>query len=709
MKRILITICLTVFLLSLFNSCEFEKEPYENPSWLGGSIFETLEKEGNYTSLIRLAEIAEYRKIVESDVYTFFAANDDAFNEYLAGRGLDSVGQLSKREAKSLMALVSLRKGRSRQQLIYQFINDRWQDSTSEYLSRFFRWNVPARYYIQKEVVKYNPNYKGLELPIVNNTKFVPCISQDLFGDLGGKTDGSDYLYFFPNSDWTGLQWFNAAVTGPEARCSNGFIYYIDKVVPIAPSIDEYLRSNQDKYGVFYDLMQRFATYTSAPREEGIDYITYTKSYTDVRDIASENGPQNLGYEQTNFFTAYIPTDNVMQEYLNNAFLNGKFSSIDSVPTETIIYLLNAHLAGNWVFPSQIRKEFLNPYGEKLEFDLDKDVTGSTMCSNGALYEINRVLEPLAFKAAPGPLFTDNKYSTILRAFNYMRVIPTLSYPDVPVTVFAADNDKLMEYGIRYNALTEIFEQQNIFGIWELMQNDDLIDFVLDHIIYQGIDDFSGEGIVYTSTGTGIYVNNNTFVAGGNREAGEQVNLVKAVNSNINGVLYFLDEPIKAPKEDFARYIYGNNDYSELYSLLDKVGLIDSIPDLDDPNTYYKRIKFLLSYEDWTGFLPDNDAIANAEANNLIPADSVGLVDFLKYHFVGNVEISDFNTVSKDYETAFVSPEGISRMLNIQSEPKQMVVMDGSGKNVQIDHATANVFVKDGIAHRIKTVLIPNE
>jgi uncharacterized surface protein with fasciclin (FAS1) repeats len=709
MKELLKNIFLAIILLSILYSCEIKKEPFENPEWLGGSIFETLEKNGNYTNLIKLAERAEYRDIIESDVYTFFAADDDAFKEYLTDRGIDSVSQLSKRECKSLMALISLRKGRSRQQLIYRFWEgtQQWQDSTSEYLSRYFRYEMPAKYYIEKEVVKYNPDYKGQELAIVNNHKWMPCISEDLFGDIGGKTDGSDYLYFFPNSTWTGLSWYNAAVIGPEARCSNGFIYYIEKVVPLMPSIEEYMRNNQDKYGVFYDLMQRFARYTPA-QEEGIEYDIYTKAYNDVKDIAFENGPQRLGYEATNFYTAYIPTDDVMQEYLNNTFLDGKFASIDSVPVETIIYLLNGHIAGNWVFPSQIRTEFLNPYGETIDFDLDKNVTDAKLLSNGAFYEINMVLEPLAYTAAPGPLFKDNNYSTFLRALNEVGVIPTLSYPDVPVTVFAADNDKLSEYGIRYNTLREIFEQKNIFGIWELMEEEDLTDFVYDHVIYKGYDDFSGEGIIYTTTGSGVYFNNNTFMAGGNREANEQIGVIEDINSNINGVLYLLDNPIKPPKEDFARYIYGNDDFSEFYSLLDKAGLVDSVADEDDADLYYKRLKFLLTYENWTGFLPDNDAIAEAEVNNLIPEDSVELGNFLKYHFVANVLISDFNTVSNDYITAFVDSTGVPLELKIQSEPKQMIVTDGSGEEVQINHNTANVFVRDGIAHRIKTVLISN-
>jgi uncharacterized surface protein with fasciclin (FAS1) repeats len=709
MKGLLKNIFLAIILVSILYSCEIKKEPFENPEWLGGSIFETLEKNGNYTNLIKLAERAEYRDIIESDVYTFFAADDDAFKEYLADRGIDSITQLSKRECKSLMALISLHKGRSRQQLIYRYWEgtQQWQDSTSEYLSRYFRYDMPAKYYIEKEVVKYNPDYQGQELAIVNNHKWMPCISEDLFGDIGGETDGSDYLYFFPNSTWTGLSWYNAAVIGPEARCSNGFIYYIDQVVPIMPSIEEYIRNNQDKYRVFYDLMQRFARYSTAD-EEGIEYDIYTKSYNDVTDIAFENGPQRLGYEATNFYTAYIPTDDVLQPYLDNAFLGGKFASIDSVPVETIIYLLNGHIAGSWVFPSQIRIEFLNPYGEVIDFDLDNNVTDARVLSNGAFYEINTVLEPLAFNAAPGPLFKDNNYSTLLRAFNEVGVIPTLSYPDVPVTVFAADNNKLSEYGVRYNTLREVFEQQNIFGIWELMEEEDLNDFVYDHVAYKGYDDFSGEGIIYTATGTGVYFNNNMFMAGGNREANEQIGVIEDINSNINGVLYLLDNPIKSPKEDFARYIYGNDDFSEFYSLLDNAGLVDSVADEDDTDLYYKRLKFLLTYENWTGFLPDNDAIADAEANNLIPEDSVELGNFLKYHFVANELISDFNTVSKDYITAFIDSTGVPLELMIQSEPKQMVVTDGSGEEVQINHNTANVFVRDGIAHRIKTVLISN-
>ncbi len=708
MKGLLKNICLTIFLLSIFNSCEKEKEEYKTPPWLGGSIIETLEKDGNYISLLRLAERAEYTEIIENDVYTVFAADDDAFEEFFASRGIDSIGDISLDECRSLMSLVAQRQPHSRQQLIYRRSHDKWEDSTSEYLSRFYRWITNAEYYIQKEVVRYNPDYIGEELHIRGGQKYVPCYSEDYFGDYGGDTKGSDYTYFFPNSTWTGLQWFNAAVTGPERKCANGFIYYIDQVVPVAPSVEEYLRNNLDKYEVFYDLMQRFAEYGSAGGEvTDIGYVPYySKSYTDVRDIAREGGAYELGYERTNIYTLYLPTDDVMDEYLNNTFLT-KFESIDSIPQVTLTYLLNGHIDNNWILPSIIKKEFLNPYGEKIDFDLDQNVTNSLMLSNGVVYEINKVLEPLAFKAVPGPLFFDNNYTTFLSLLNTVNKIGTISFSDVPVTVFAPDNDKLLEYGIRYNKYTETLQKRNIFGEWNDMELDEIIDLADDHIIFRSYEDFSGEEILFMNSGTGVYVNNNTFIAGGNREAGEQVGVIESINSNINGVLYLLDNAIKAPKEDLGRYIYNNDDFSELYSLLNKAELIDSILDPHD-EIYYKSLKFSNQYEYWTGFLPDNNAIADAEANNLIPTDTTELVQFLKYHFVGGYVISDFATVSNDYETASIDTSGIPRKIYIQSQSKQMVVTDGSGKVVQIDHNTANVLISHGIAHRIKTVLISN-
>ena len=100
------------------------------------------------------------------------------------------------------------------------------------------------------------------------------------------------------------------------------------------------------------------------------------------------------------------------------------------------------------------------------------------------------------------------------------------------------------------------------------------------------------------------------------------------------------------------------------------------------------------------------NAIADAMASSLIPEDTVELGNFLKYHFVADAMISDYETVSDDYNTAYIDTTGTALEVSIQSEPKQLAVTDGSGAEVSIDHNTANVFVRDGIAHRIKTVLL---
>jgi hypothetical protein len=93
------------------------------------------------------------------------------------------------------------------------------------------------------------------------------------------------------------MNWHNAQVIpNPEipdeleVRTASGFIYFIDRVVPIMPSIEEHMRNNQDKYGLYYDILQRFAQYGTTKVDEQ-QRVLYLKSYEQVFDLAHERGP----------------------------------------------------------------------------------------------------------------------------------------------------------------------------------------------------------------------------------------------------------------------------------------------------------------------------------------------------------------------------------------------------------------------------------
>src|SRR3989304_3589152 len=235
---------------------------FEDPPWLEGSILETLEKDGNYTIFLDLMEKADYTEAIEKGLFTVFVANDSSYNAYFNSIGIDSVSQLSERDAFQLFALNIVNTARSKEQLIYDWVWDGWQKPGSELGALVFRWPTRSQSPIEQETVKYFSDLVGQTIKIQGQTKLVPLFSTDYFRDFNGATDGSDYTYFFPETQWSGLQWYNANIIKAEVRASNGYIYYLDKAVPKIPSIEEHLRNNQDTFGVFYDLAQRFARYS---------------------------------------------------------------------------------------------------------------------------------------------------------------------------------------------------------------------------------------------------------------------------------------------------------------------------------------------------------------------------------------------------------------------------------------------------------------
>ncbi|MFN8206358.1 MAG: hypothetical protein U0T82_02975 [Bacteroidales bacterium] len=69
--------------------------------------------------------------------------------------------------------------------------------------------------------------------------KLMPLFTTDYFEDFSGNPDGSDYLFMYRDRNWNNdMCWGPAMVTQSEVRTGNGFIYFIDRVVPPQPNID---------------------------------------------------------------------------------------------------------------------------------------------------------------------------------------------------------------------------------------------------------------------------------------------------------------------------------------------------------------------------------------------------------------------------------------------------------------------------------------
>ena len=726
-KLLLIAIC-AVGMFGL-TGCEDHQARYEDPPWLGGSTIETLEERGNYTTFLALMEKANYTEPISKQLFTVFVPDDAAFEEYFKSAGKNSVNDLTKEEAVQLFTLHVLRNPRSRFQLIYEWAWAELQGPKGEYASLFHRKETPSRSIPYSEVVKYYPPDKvGDELIIYTNEKNVPLFTEEFFFDFGGAPDGSDYLYMYPGSTWKkdytdnlkGINWHNAQVIpNPlipdelEVRTASGFIYFLDRVVPPMPSIEEYMIQNPDKYGLYYDLLQRFAQYGNQRVDEQ-NRIQFRKNYDQIFNLAEERGPStNRAVPAQNMWSAILPPNDVLQEYLDNGVLK-YYESIDSVPRVTLFYILQTQLSPRMVLYSHFDKTYYNSFGDAMQIDKNNIASGF-MTSNGPIYESRKVLEPNVFTCVPGLLFIDKNYSTLLYTLNEANMLSTLANPDVDVTLFASTNEALDEYGIRFNATNAIVEFRSpADGKWNPMNNQDLVYFAQDQIVQGRLNDFNQEGFAQTTSQNYIGYGNSAVYAGEN-QAKEVMSLVTDILPNErNGYLVKVDKPVMS-RYVMGQYLTEDDEVSMFTKFLKDSRLLDTR--YRDPITkeVIPNLKFLAAAKLWTGFIPTNEAMEKAIAEGIIPEkypkdkDAKDSVDnWIMYHFVKDAVIFDdgeaeglFNT---NYSYRNDEGENINATVRVENIPENLTVTDMWGNEVMVSNEKANQIVRKGVCHKIDTV-----
>jgi len=713
--------------------CEDHQERYQTPPWLGGSSIETLEERGNYTTFLALMDKANYREPISKQLFTLFVPNDEAFATYFQSAGIKSVNDLTKDEAVQLFTLHVLRNPRSRFQLIYEWAWNELQGPKGEYASLFHRKVTPSTSTPYSEVVKYYPPDKvGQELLMYTGVKNIPLFTEEFFFDFGGAQDGSDYLFMYPGSTWKkdyasglkGMNWHNAQVIpNPEipeeleVRTASGFMYFLDRVVPPMPSMEEYMRAHPEKYGVYYDILQRFAQYGTQKVDEQ-NRIQYQKSYDLVFNLAEERGPStNTAVPPQNMWSAILPNNEVLQNYLDNTVLK-YYPHLDSVPRVTLYYILQTQLSPRMVLYSHFDKTYYNAFGDAMNIP-KSDIISGYMTSNGPIYESKKVLEPNVFTCVPGLLFIDKDYSTLLYVLNSANMLSTLSNPDVDVTLFATTNQKLEEYGIRYNSTNSIVEFRSpADGKWNAMNNTDLVYFAQDQIYKGRLNDFGGEGgFVETTSGNYINYSNNTVAAGENQYSAKLGEVTNIIENEYNGYLVKVDNPIMS-RYVMGQYLVNDPEVSEFTKLLSDARLLDTR--YRDPITkeVIPNLKFLAGAKAWTGFIPTNEAMAKARAEGIIPAkypttttgkDSIN--SFIMYHFVKDDVIFDDGVLSGNFKTNYTYKDVDGKttvngtLLISNTIPKNLSIQDVSKQTIILDHAKANFLTRKGVCHKIDTVL----
>ena len=725
--------------------CVDHQERYDTPPWLGGSSIETLKERGNYNTFLELMEKANYSVPISKQLFTLFVPNDEAFAAYFKSVGKNSVADLTKDEAVQLFTLHVLRNPRSRTQLVYEYAWGEFQGPNQaapmgEYASLFHRKPTPSTSIPYSEVVKYDtPGQKaGTELLMYTGGKNIGLFTEEFFTDFGGNPVGDDYLFMFPGSTWKknytsnlkAMNWHNAQVIpNPEipdeleVRTASGFIYYLDRVVAPMKSIEEYMRANLNKYGLYYDILQRFAEYGGQKSDEQ-GRILYRKGYTaPLFNLAEELGPStNTAVPPQNMWTIFLPPNDVLKKYLDDTVLK-YYDSLDSVPRVTLYYILQTQLSARLVVMSALEKGYFNAFGDAMNIP-KSDITSGYMCSNGVVYESKKVLEPNVFTCVPGLLFIDKDYSTLLYALNAANMLSSLSNPDSHVTLFASTNEQLEKYGIRYNATNAIIEFRSpANGKWNPMSSTDLNLFAQDQIYKGRLSDFSGDGtFVELTSGNYLRYANNKIAAAENQFKNDIAGVTDVIENDRNGFLVKVDRPVES-RLVMGDYLMSDPEVSDFAKLLTATNLLARAQISDTREVYY-NLKFLAAAKYWTGFIPTNSAMKQARDEGFIniPAspttgwysklsaagkDSVN--SFIMYHFVKDDVVFDDGKLSGNLSTnrTYKNAEGktVNATVKVSNIPKNLSLYDVSEQVVYLNPAKANILVRKGVCHKLDTVL----
>ncbi len=85
--------------------------------------------------------------------------------------------------------------------------------------------------------------------------------------------------------------------------------------------------------------------------------IQFRKSYENLFDLAEERGPStNTAVPPQNMWSAILPPNDVLQNYLNNTVLK-YYPSLDSVPRVTLYYILQTQFSPRMVINVGISKK----------------------------------------------------------------------------------------------------------------------------------------------------------------------------------------------------------------------------------------------------------------------------------------------------------------------------------------------------------------
>lgn len=475
-------------------SCEDGYElAKEDPSWLGSSIYDYLQSEGDFTNMVKIIDDLGYTNVLaKTGSKTLFVANDQSFEQFYKNNnwGVKNYNQLSLAQKKLILygsminnscqvAYLSSSEGPTEGDCM------RRVTATSEYDS------VPVMKPSQMPDNPYFARYK-------NNGKSIVCMS-DITAPpmihfveqfLENKLITNEDCNFLFNHK-TERQAGDANVNGSmmveqNIKCSNGFVHRMADVLTPLPNMADRISNNPHTQG-YAKLLNRYCAPYYAGDEPTREYnrlynanidSLFEKRYFSERskdaqplDLTPDEGPVNglLKFDpgwnkfysattnstsanvalQENMAVMLVPSDEALNRYWNEGagkVLKDYYGSWENVPDKVVSKMINVNMLNS--FTNSVPSKFstvLNDANDELGLATEF-VDSVLLCCNGAIYLTNKVFNPVAYISVTFPALVNENMSILYWGVEQNGFDIYLNSQNTYYSLFVPNNKSLLEY-----------------------------------------------------------------------------------------------------------------------------------------------------------------------------------------------------------------------------------------------------------------------
>ncbi len=476
------------------------------PSWLGESIYQQLQADGNYTITLRLIDDLGLHDVMnETGSRTLFVADDATFQTWFASNswGAKNYESLSTSQKKLLLNNAMINNA-----YLIELLSNvsadppetglcmRRPTASSVFDSIFvmkpseMNGNLPAWSYYAKNKksiilfkdgqVMSNGVTSNLSAPMIH---FLPAFMSKMkmtSEDLSILTNGA--------ASSTSEAWINGKkVTERDITCKNGYIQKVDGVIEANNNMAEILRQHNET-SLWSKLIDRFSApyydkyktqqynrthttqvdsvftlrYFCDSRKDGMGNLYYPETagnpIPDKVDatLTFDPGWNQYMYENTSGYDMHydagamlVPTNEALDSWWNNdgKVLKDMYGTWDNVPDKVLSKLLNVNMMGS--FTETVPSKFSNIVNDaKVSMGVTKDnVVRCYIGCNGVIYEVNKVFSPSAYSSVSFPaLINQNAMSVIYWAIDDLEFTPYLNSMDTRYSLVLPTNNAMLWY-----------------------------------------------------------------------------------------------------------------------------------------------------------------------------------------------------------------------------------------------------------------------